>query len=762
MIKEKPTYLAELLTDRATLDSEFRRRREQFDKTSVSLPKVDDLLAEGWEKEKKLKKRMRLRRPKDHDERLENRFWCLLHKLGYPELNKGRQFGALIQRKGAKDLPKQIDVFARDDETVIVAECKSRGVLGSRSLQKDLAEFASLKGPLANAVKKHYGDEFKPKIIWVFVTYNIVWTKPDIERASGQSICRITERELRYFDQLASHLGPAARFQFLAEFLEGQKIPELAERHVPAIRGKLGGKTYYSFVTTPQHLLKIAFVNHRSLNDPAGVPSYQRLVNRNRIRNIGKFIEGGGVFPTNVLVNFKKQPRFDVVKKDEEAGVTFGQLYLPDKYKSAWIIDGQHRLYGYSRLGEKFLRQNLMVVAFVQLGIEDEADLFVTINHEQKSVPRNLLDDLEGDLKWGSKVPSERIGSIAARLINALNTDAGEPFYNRVTAQGITATAHTCLTVPWVKQGLKRSGLLGRPVLKRRHYDPGPLAAATDLGTLDRARSFVNLYFAQLREANLELWDKGRLGFVCTNVGVHGHLQLAASIIDHLVKTQEVDPASMRPNQLMLEIIPYLGPILDELRELNELSAKDAYSVPYGAGGPREYHFRLCRKVREGSPEFSPKGFDKWCEEQSEERIQLAEKQIRHINVGVQKAIFDTLKDIYGDRDYFEKGVVNKKMRVDAYDRQQDDPQRLPLENYLNFIDYKKIVESSQLWPRFEARFNIPERGETGKAKNLKWIERLNELRRITAHATAQRAFTMEDFEYIDWIHGQFFGSSTV
>ena len=53
-----------------------------------------------------------------------------------------------------------------------------------------------------------------------------------------------------------------------------------------------------------------------------------------------------------------------------------------------------------------------MVIAFEKLQTEEEANLFVTINHEQKSVPRSLLDDLEGDLKWGSSKPAERIGAI--------------------------------------------------------------------------------------------------------------------------------------------------------------------------------------------------------------------------------------------------------------------------------------------------------------------------------------------------------------
>ena len=81
-----------------------------------------------------------------------------------------------------------------------------------RSLQKDIEEFANLKGLIATSIKKHYGASFKPKIIWLFVTENIIWSKPDKDRAIGENIRIITERELRYYAQIADHIGAAARY----------------------------------------------------------------------------------------------------------------------------------------------------------------------------------------------------------------------------------------------------------------------------------------------------------------------------------------------------------------------------------------------------------------------------------------------------------------------------------------------------------------------------------------------------------------------
>ncbi|WP_423929709.1 DGQHR domain-containing protein [Candidatus Palauibacter sp.] len=478
---------------------------------------------------------------------------------------------------------------------------------------------------------------------------------------------------------------------------------------------------------------------------------------RSRLRSIGRFIEKGGFFPTNVLVNFKIPVRFDIVKRDSEAGATYGHLYLPDRYKSTWIIDGQHRLYGYSGLDDTFLRQNLLVVAFEQLPIEDEANLFVTINHEQKSVPRTLLDDLQGDLRWGSAVPKERIAALTARLIGQLNNDAGHPLYNRVTRQGIRPTAHTCLTLPQLKMGLVRSGLLGRAILKPKHYAPGPLTAETDLATVSRARKFLNEYFRLFEEANPDVWEAGREMYLCTNVGIQGLLLLVASIIEHLERNEKAVALECAPRSLVGKIAPFLAPILEGLSEGDEGWLREHFKVKYGTGGLRQCHFRLVRGVREIAPEFQPDGFAEWLEEQSRERIDRAESQLKELTKQVHALIFDEFRSRYGDEEYFEKGVPNKAMRVKAYDRQQDDPQRLPLEYYIQFIDLKKIVEIAKHWRWLKDVLDIPEHGEKGAAKNLKWIERLNELRRIPAHPVEGRDFRMADFEYLDWIHGEFF-----
>lgn len=225
---------------------------------------------------------------------------------------------------------KQIDVFTKDDDTVVVIECKTRETRGRKSLQKDIHETAHLQKPIANAIRKHFGGEFDPKILWLYATENIIWSEPDVERATAANIRIVTENELHYFETYIAHVGTAGRYQFLAEFLSGQEIKGLKGIKVPAVKGRLGKDNFYSFTITARHLLKLAFIIHHALNHPGGRPAYQRMIEKTRLAGIGRFIKKGGYFPTNLLINFVEKCNFEpLAKGEEDVNWRFGHLILP-------------------------------------------------------------------------------------------------------------------------------------------------------------------------------------------------------------------------------------------------------------------------------------------------------------------------------------------------------------------------------------------------------------------------------------------------
>jgi DNA sulfur modification protein DndB len=162
------------------------------------------------------------------------------------------------------------------------------------------------------------------------ITRNIILSGPDLKRAAHENIQVIGDRDLRYYEEISRNIGRAAKYQFLAEFLEGSKVRNLEDHQVPAIRSRIGGHQAYYFLVPPERLLPIAFVNHRSLRDPAGNPTYQRLVKRARLKQIWGFLDDGGFFPNSVLVNFKKRVRFDVKQSYEDRQIHFGDAVDAD------------------------------------------------------------------------------------------------------------------------------------------------------------------------------------------------------------------------------------------------------------------------------------------------------------------------------------------------------------------------------------------------------------------------------------------------
>src|SRR3954462_6349440 len=94
---------------------------------------------------------------------------------------------------------------------------------------------------------------------------------------------------------------------FMQNSWTGRKVSALHNVDVYAIRTKLGPHRVFTFFAPAEKIPPISFVNHRDLRDPNSAPSYQRLIQRPRLRQIAEYIRGGGFFPNTVILNFKQR-----------------------------------------------------------------------------------------------------------------------------------------------------------------------------------------------------------------------------------------------------------------------------------------------------------------------------------------------------------------------------------------------------------------------------------------------------------------------
>src|SRR5690606_28877388 len=96
--------------------------------------------------------------------------------------------------------------------------------------------------------------------------------------------------------------------------------------------------------------------------------------------------------------------------------------------KAASIIDGQHRLAGFTDLNQDNFQ--LITAIFIDLPIEDQAMLFATINLKQTKVNPSLVFDLFEETKL--RPPQKSCHNIS----KALNTEKDSPLYRRIKPLG--------------------------------------------------------------------------------------------------------------------------------------------------------------------------------------------------------------------------------------------------------------------------------------------------------------------------------------
>jgi len=432
---------------------------------------------DGWEVAKENKRSVRMQRRKPEDRQLEDDVWSLFYRMGFKEMNADRNLMVTSKDGSSK---RQLDVFAKDDETVFIVECTHSRDGGAKSIKGLLDKIEAVREDVIAAVKAKYGRDSKLKVKLAIATRNVDIRTADRDRAATAKVPIITEADLEYFQRLTGILKVAARYQFLGRYLREEKVEGLRTT-LPATRGRVGETTFYSFLISPHDLLRIAYISHMGRTSNDDLETYQRMVKPARLKDIGAFIDEGGTFPTNIVVNIKREGlRFDVKERYGETAT--GMLELPGQYGCAWVVDGQHRLYGYAYAGRDADedRSVVSVLAYENLPARSEIEMFVDINTKQVKVARNLVNELISNLNIDDEDPRKRLEAICARAVLNMGSDKASPLKDRILTIGTEKTNWKCLTLTSLVDGMEGNNLVGtvqRPSGRNGAavLQPGPL-----------------------------------------------------------------------------------------------------------------------------------------------------------------------------------------------------------------------------------------------------------------------------------------------
>lgn len=181
--------------------------------------------------------------------------------------------------------------------------------------------------------------------------------------------------------------------------------------------------TLYVCVMGHLDVLKIAFADVRRIEkrDVEIYSGIQRDLDLKRVKAIHSYTElVDSTFPTAIILHIESEH----VRYDKEAGI----LEIEEGEDVAKILDGQHRLKALEHYsGVHF---NLNVAIFVDLDIEDQANIFATINLAQTKVNKSLVYDL---FEYGKVRSPARTAHLICR---ALNIEKDSPFEGRIKVLG--------------------------------------------------------------------------------------------------------------------------------------------------------------------------------------------------------------------------------------------------------------------------------------------------------------------------------------
>jgi DNA sulfur modification protein DndB len=702
--------------------------------------------ADGWILDKTLTKSVKMRRPKSLAVAFEDRVWATLAGLNFPSMNADRRFVLKYGESG--DERKRIDVFAADTEVVLVVECKCAPKPVGHAFK---SEIEAIQGTRRGIIRTIQAEFPKRKIKFILATNNYVVTPATLERIEAADIIHLDEDSIDYYLDLVKHLGKAARFQLLGRLFAGAKIPGL-DPVVGAIEGKMGGHRYYSFMIEPARLLKLAYILHRDKANSQLMPTYQRLIRKTRLKKVADFVENGGFFPNSIVLNIdagRRGLRFDkaLVVGD---GPKLGTLHLPQTFRSAYVIDGQHRLYGYadSELADSEL---IPVVAFVGLPRAEQVRLFMQINENQKAVTKNLRNTLNADLLWDSDDLSERARALRLRLAQHLEEKKTSPLHGRIILGEDRATELRCITIEALSRGLDRGRFIGS-FTSNEIKAAGSFYRGDQEATFDQVAQFLELCLARLRDRLESQWSLGRAegGFVFINNGVESFVRVLGDVVDHLVGGGKVDPLKDPASDVYAEVEPYIDVLGDFLAELPRDESQEL-KRQYGSTGGTRYWRKLQAALADEVHGFEPLGLADYLADQDKKFNTEAFEIIRDIELFLKNDIRKRLEDHYGAA-WFKKGLPVKVYReastlaVDK-NRELDSQDEVEPWDCLHLRDYQQILQDNHaVWVElFASTYTRPDDDDKPggwKAKTA-WLSELNRIRNENDHT-----YSVKEAEY--------------
>lgn len=395
------------------------------------------------------------------------------------------------------------------------------------------------------------------------------------------------DEELDYYEALVETIGEYAKYEILhamgIETREEVGIHNVLALH---LQQPFSNSTndLYIFTASPKLLLQTCVVLRKA---GGSKDAYQRVVNKSRLSKIAKFLsQEDSILPPNIVVHLNENIHaipLPIPDKDSTGRpITLARrntynlvlLQIPMKYASMEILDGQHRLFGFTTTEaatkESF---NLIVVGLANMLSKRKTETFVAINDNARRMDPNLVAYLKLSLDEAECQKDNELMTI--RIVFELNRNT--PFRKKIRLLDRGKEKITLKNFA----GNDLKSLISEKGLLRKYYDHES----------NKYVSLLRMYFGIIKSTFSVEWNDQDKYIVFTNRGISAFLKLLKSIL----KTEE---ASLTQKS----ISKYIKALKTNWKSGWEIAKLDNSYV--GAKGRNDFHRDIIRAIQKKYPKF--------------------------------------------------------------------------------------------------------------------------------------------------------------
>lgn len=171
-----------------------------------------------------------------------------------------------------------------------------------------------------------------------------------------------------------------------------------------------GDHRFYTLTLPSDVLANCSFATSREEDPVAG---FQRVLDEKRAQEIADYMDiGMGTIPTSIILSAQPKANLVIVGQGKTLEFTFDP-------HSFLILDGQHRVFGFSKASTKL---RIPVVVYNGLTKQQESRLFIDINTKQRPVSNELLLDIKRLADY-----EDNEDALLSELFDEFNTDPSSP-----------------------------------------------------------------------------------------------------------------------------------------------------------------------------------------------------------------------------------------------------------------------------------------------------------------------------------------------